>query len=255
MCERLPLQPQFSFFDAAELAMKRRQQKFQGEVERLRSKLLQLTVMQPNALGNRVTTLTRTIEGQKARSNRGARAEAEAKAAAAANALEQEELYGGANIVVDGLRAGQGMQLLLVDPIFDFHMGCFSNAQSGFTPLLLVHVQHRCYVALTSRGQEELKACAGDYTQSASLYSALSSFGGSDDAVAAAARDKAAAIAKMQALLSSPSVQNSDLQRLLSLNAACFLNYKPMVAALQSLLVEQLQRCVRTNCNGAVQCH
>ena len=112
-------------------------------------------------------------------------------------------------------------------------------------PLLLVHVQHRCYAALTTQAQDQLKACADDYLHSASLFSQLSMFGGSDATVAAAARDKAAAISNMHALLSSPQFQNSDLQRLLSLNAAYFLKYQAMATALHSLLVEQLQRCVR----------
>ena len=223
--------------------MRRRQQNFQGEVERLRGMLLKLNVMQADALDKRVASLAETIQGQRARSNRGAKAEAEAKAAASANALKQEELYGGANLVVDGLSAAHGRQLLLVDPIFEFHVGCAQ--QSSTLPLLLVHVQRRCYAALTTQAQDQLKACADDYLHSASLFSQLSMFGGSDATVAAAARDKAAAISNMHALLSSPQFQNSDLQRLLSLNAAYFLKYQPMAMALHSLLVEQLQRCVR----------
>ena len=95
---------------AADVALKQRQKKFQEDVERVRHCLQKLTV-QPDGIGRRVALLQRTIGEQNAREKRGARAEAAAKAAAKAAAHEQEELYGGVNVEVDGLQAAHGNQL------------------------------------------------------------------------------------------------------------------------------------------------
>jgi hypothetical protein len=228
----------------ADVAMKQRRKQFQDEVERLRRCLQKLTVQQPDALETRVATLQRTIGQQSARDKRGAKADAAAAAAAAAAALKQEELYGGGNIEVDGMRAGSGM-LLLLDPVFEFHMRTHSLLQSNVTPLLLLHVQQRCNVALCRGGQDEMAALAQDYLERATLLSKLTMFGGHEAAVGAAASGKEVVVLKMQELLACAQMQAGDLQLLLSLNAAYFLEYAPMVAALLSLMVERLQRCVR----------
>jgi hypothetical protein len=137
------------------------------------------------------------------------------------------------------------MQLLLVEPLFDFYMATHMLQQSTATPLLLFHVRQRCGVALTSRGHREMDALISQYMHSAKSLAQLSMFGGSDAAVSAAAQSKAAAVLKMRELLSCPQFQNTDLQRLLSLNAAFFMEYASMVTAMSALLVEQLQQCLQ----------
>ncbi len=210
----------------------------------MRRCLHKLTV-QPDGMGRRVASLQRTIGQQNARETRGARAEAAVKAAAEAAALEQEELYGGGNVEVDGLHAAHGKQLLLLDPVFEFQMQMHSMLDTAATPLLLLHVRQRSQVALDEKGRDDMKTLAGIYLQLATLLSTLRMFGGSEADVAAASREKEAVILQMRGLLECARVHTSDLQRLLSLNAAYFLEYTPMVTALLSLLVEQLQRCTR----------
>lgn len=202
-----------------------------------------LTKQQPQSLDTQVKTLQRTVQRQNYRESRGARAEAAARAAAAAAAAEQEQMYGGANIVLGDVRAGPGMQIMLLDPVFEFYSGTNALMQTSVSPLLLLHVQLRCCASLNSEGQAAVAALAENYLERASLLSKLSMFGGSDSDIAAAARDVAAAVSQMEELLSSPLLCTSDLLRLLALNAAHFLGYAPMVAALVSLLVGQLQRC------------
>jgi hypothetical protein len=223
--------------------MKERQKQFQGEVQRLRNILHRLTVQQPDALGTRVASLQRTIDAQTGRSGRAAAVEAAAKAAAAAAAVQQERMFGGVNVCVEELRARDGMQLLLIDPLFEFHEGTHALLSTGMSPQLLLHAQVRCHVALTRAGQERARAVVQPYLHAATLLNKLCMFGGSDDAVAEAARDTAAAVCEMQELLQQPQFQSGDLHRLLSLNAAHFLNLQPMQRALLAVLSEQLQAC------------
>jgi hypothetical protein len=231
--------------DPKNAAMKERQKEFQGDVERMRKVLHKLTlpVQQGDALGARVASLRCTIDGQRSRSGRAAAIEAAAKAAAAAAAAQQERMFGGRNVCVEELSAGEGMQLLLIDPLFEFHEGTHALLSSGMSPQLLLHAQVRCHVALTRAGQERARAVVQQYLDAATLLSKLCMFGGSDDAVAEAGRGAAAAVCEMQELLAQPQLQSSDLHRLLSLNTAYFLQCAPMRRALLALLSEQLQAC------------
>jgi hypothetical protein len=223
--------------------MKERQKQFQGDVQRLRNVLHRLTLQQPDALGARVASLQRTINGQTSRSGRAAAVEAAAKAAAAAAAVQQERMFGGVNVCVEEMRAGDGMQLLLIDPLFEFHEGTHALLSTGMSPQLLLHAQVRCHVALTRAGQERCRAVVQPYLDAVQLLNKLCMFGGSDDAVAEAARGTAAAVCEMQELLQQPQLQSGDLHRLLSLNAAHFLDLQPMRRALLAVLSEQLQAC------------
>jgi hypothetical protein len=230
-------------FARAEEELRQRQKLFQGDVERMRRCLQLLTMQQPQSLEKQVKTLQRTVQRQNYRESRAARAEAAAKAAAEAAAAEQEQIYGGPNIALNSLRAGPGMQLLLVEPVFEFYMVTNALLQTSVSPLLLLHVQQRVCASLNRAGQAAAAALAQSYLERASLLSKLSMFGGSDTDIAAAARDVADAVSEMEELLASPSLCTSDLQRMLALGAAHFLGHAPMVGAMVSLLTWQLQRC------------
>ncbi len=228
---------------AAEEALQQRRKLFQGDVERMRRCLQLMTLQPPPSLEKKVATLQRTVQRQSYRESREMRAEVAARAAAAAAAAAQEQMYGGANVMLDGVCAGVGMQLLLVEPVFEFYMGVNALLRTSASPLLLLHVQQRSLASLNSAGQAEIARLADSYLNSASLLSKLSMFGGSDADIAAAARAVAAAVSAMEEVLASPALHTPDLLRLLSLNAAHFLRYAPMVNAVMSVLVEQLQRC------------
>jgi hypothetical protein len=62
-------------------------------------------------------------------------------------------MLGGRNVCVEELSAGEGMQLLLIDPLFEFDEGTYSLLST------LMHAQVWCHVALTRAGQERARAC------------------------------------------------------------------------------------------------